>query len=450
MPFEVVWYKASNWTTWAGQSNVMLVAMTAPVPHDLQSVWEYPLFEALFGRRSRRFGRGFAMTEGPFHYSSPHPPLPLSELEEALLVAAGFGCSGIALWELSRPSPYLGRTGRTFPTTSGGLRTALFFTNEAGIHVIDPAGPSARKLREVESADERERVLALHREHRKLIKPGRLDIPRRVPPLSGHDWWDSNGPGSTLFMPVCDVSQSLISLIAQFVDPQLERFARGRRGVHIVDDRHGFRSAGCERWVKSGFLNGDDVFTLSQLERQACYYMFSEPAAICQNMFLATEAIGLGGWMHCGFLSREIFTELGFTMVVPDGMPLLANPVGFAGIFEAYCPPFFPSMDAAVDAVLQAPAPSPGTESSAPTAFNMSEAEHRRSTVSVSEEGIACTKAVCNYIYETYGRFPGSLDAMHMMWFFQAHHLDTDFYDRFFRPGAYGRTHAAHLATWHR
>jgi hypothetical protein len=425
--------------------------MTAPIPHDLQSVWDYPLFEALFGRRSRRFGRGFAMAEGPFQYTSPHPPLPLSELEEALLVAAGVGCSGIALWELSRPSPYHGRIGRTFPTTSGGRRTALLFTNDTGVYIGDPAGPSANRLREVETNDGREHVLALYREHRKQIKPGRLDIPRRSPPLSGHDWWDSNGPGSTLFMPVCDVSQSLISLTAQFVDPQLERFARGRRGMHIVDDRHGFRSAGCERWVERGFLAADDVLTLSQLERQACYYMFSEPAAICQNMFLATEAIGLGGWMHCGFLSRAILGSLGFTMVIPEDTPLLANPVGLAGVFEAYCPPFFPSMDAAVEAVLRPPSRSASAaDASTPSAYLMSDAEHRRSTVSVSEEGIACTKAVCNYVYETYGRFPGNLDAMHLMWFFQAHHLDTDFYDRFFRPGAYGPTHAAHLATWHR
>jgi hypothetical protein len=254
--------------------------MSAPVPHDLESVWEYPLFEALFGRRSRRFGRGFAMSEGPFQYTSPHPPLPLSELEEALLVAAGIGCSGIALWEMIHPSPYRGSTGRTYASTSGGRRTALFFTNDSGIYVVDPAGPSASRVREVETADQRERVLALYREHRKLLKPGRLDIPRRMPPLSGHDWWDSNGPGSTLFMPVCDVSHSLISLTAQFVDPQLERFVRDRRGMHIVDDRHGFRSAGCDAWVKTGFLDGDAVLTLSQLERQACYFMFSEPAAI--------------------------------------------------------------------------------------------------------------------------------------------------------------------------
>ena len=38
---------------------------------------------------------------------------------------------------------------------------------------------------------------------------------------------------------------------------------------------------------------------------------------------------------------------------------------------------------------------------------------------------------------------------MHLMWVMQVHHLDTDFYDRFFRPGAYGATHPAHLGTWH-
>ena len=58
-------------------------------------------------------------------------------------------------------------------------------------------------------------------------------------------------------------------------------------------------------------------------------------------------------------------------------------------------------------------------------------------------------KGVCNYIFDTYGRSPGTGDAMHLMWMLQAHHLDTDFHDRFFRPGAYGATHAAHPAAWH-
>jgi len=180
--------------------------------------------------------------------------------------------------------------------------------------------------------------------------------------------------------------------------------------------------------------------------------MFSEPAAICQNMFLATEAIGLGGWMHCGILSREIFEALGFAIVEPQEQPGLANPVGLDRVFQAHCPPYFESMDAAVDAVLrpllrEETTPSAAHGSQVP--YRISDDDHRNGAVSVSEEGIACTKAVCNYIHQTYGRFPATVDAMHLMWMMQAHHLDTDYYDRFFRPGAYGSTHAGHMAKWH-
>ena len=70
----------------------------------LHSAWDYSLFEAIYGRRSRRFGLGFETTEGPFRYKSEHRPVPLSELEEALLVAAGFGVTGLPLL-LPTPSP---------------------------------------------------------------------------------------------------------------------------------------------------------------------------------------------------------------------------------------------------------------------------------------------------------------------------------------------------------
>ena len=170
--------------------------------------------------------------------------------------------------------------------------------------------------------------------------------------MSGHDLWDSNRPGSTLFLPVCDVSASLISLIAQFVDPALRRYAPAGGGMNIVDDRHGCRPAGTERWLKDGFLDAERILPLSIVERQACYYVFSEPAAICQNMFLATEAVGLGGWKHCGFLSLEILERMGFRIVAANGGTTFGNPVGLDGVFEASCPPYHLTMDAAVDAVL--------------------------------------------------------------------------------------------------
>src|SRR5947199_6224304 len=102
-------------------------------------------------------------------------------------------------------------------------------------------------------------------------------------------------------------------------------------------------------------------------------------------------------------------------------------------------------MDAAVDAVFSR-TPREGT---APVPHRVSDEEHRAGTVRISAEGLACTKAICNYIHDTYGRFPGGTDAMHLMWVIQAHHIDTDYYDRFFGPGAYGPVHATHMANWH-
>ncbi len=419
--------------------------MTASAP--LDQAWNYPLFEALYRRRSRRFGLGFEMPEGPFKYKSAHAPLPLSELEEALLLGAGAGFSGFAFWDLPTSTHYPHShsqprvSGRTFPTTRPGGHTTLFWTNDDGFYVLDD-NVEPTKLREIETAEERGKLLDIYRTQRRTLGQGRLDIPRHVLPMSGHDLWDSNQPGSTLFLPVCDVSAEVISLIAQFVDPALRRYAPASGGFNIVDDRHGNRPAGTEPWLKSGLLDAELVLPLSILERQACYYVFSEPAAICQNMFLATEALGLGGWKHCGFLSLEILQRMGFRLA-GDGP--FGNPIGRDGVVTASCPPWYPTMDAAVDAVF-----SRIREAGDAVPHRMSSEAHRAGAIRLSAEGLACTKAVCNYIYDTYGRFPGTTDAMHLMWVMQAHHIDTDYYDRFFGSDAYGPQHAAHMATWHR
>lgn len=429
--------------------------MTQPAVSGLiQNVWQHPLFEALYGRRSRRFGLGFEITEGPFLYKSERNALPLSELEEALLVAAGVGVSGTPLWDMARPVALAAGLGRTFGSTSGGRRTALFFTNDAGAYVIDP-GAAATKVREVEEPEERERILAVYRERRRTLGPGRLRIPRRVPPLFGHNLWDSNMPGSTLFMPVCDVSQSVIALLLQLVDGEAGRFvAKHGGGMYVVDDRHGFRPAGTEKWVRSGFLDREKILPLSILEREACYFIFNEPAVICHNIFLATEALGVGGWMHCGFLSLGVLETLGFDMVASGAPGSYPNPVGLRGVFEGYCPPYFRDMDGAVDAVVARLARK-GLEQTdrlppqGPTPYVLPDSDYRERITEITDEGIACTKAICNYIHDTYGRFPATVDTMHLMWFMQAHHLDLEFYARYFKPGACGRTHMAHMDAWH-
>ena len=62
--------------------------------------WNYPLFDAIFNRRSRRMALGAEIPAGPTKYKSNKPPMPLDDVEEALLVEAGTGISGMNLSDL--------------------------------------------------------------------------------------------------------------------------------------------------------------------------------------------------------------------------------------------------------------------------------------------------------------------------------------------------------------
>ena len=46
---------------------------------------------------------------------------------------------------------------------------------------------------------------------------------------------------------------------------------------------------------------------------------------------------------------------------------------------------------------------------------------------------------MAQYIFDTFGKFPGTVPSVFILNYLQAHHLDLDFYDRFFKPGAYLR-----------
>jgi hypothetical protein len=54
-----------------------------------------------------------------------------------------------------------------------------------------------------------------------------------------------------------------------------------------------------------------------------------------------------------------------------------------------------------------------------------------------------------SYIYDTFGKLPGTVPTVHVLMYLQAQHLDPDLYDKFFRPDAYLDTHAEHQARWH-
>jgi hypothetical protein len=61
-----------------------------------------------------------------------------------------------------------------------------------------------------------------------------------------------------------------------------------------------------------------------------------------------------------------------------------------------------------------------------------------------SDSAIAATIAYCDYVYERYGRFPANSGPFRTVLAHQAHHLDSDFYNRFYRKGTLSDTQRQH------
>jgi len=60
----------------------------------LEVASSFPALEAIFTRRARRFALGAELT-GPLAYRSDKEPIPLAFEEEAILVAAATGVTGV-------------------------------------------------------------------------------------------------------------------------------------------------------------------------------------------------------------------------------------------------------------------------------------------------------------------------------------------------------------------
>ena len=196
-----------------------------------------------------------------------------------------------------------------------------------------------------------------------------------------------------------------------------------------------------------GVLNKNKPLPLGALEKIIVSWLCAEGAMMGTLMQLAMAAMGLGGWMHGGFTplvvmgGTPVCRGLGFRFVQGKEEPL-PNPVGLDGYFEGFCPPYYKTMADAVDAAVKDMGESldEWERRGMTLPHTITNKEFEKGVPGVSEDGVACVKDICTYIYETYGKFPAFNDTMHLLYFIQAHHLDLDFYDKYFKKGAYLQT----------
>ena len=464
----------------------------------LAKLFRYPLMSAIAERRTRRISRGTSLKAAGLSHASSNAPAPLSPLEEAVLIVST-GLTGATMHDgpLEMPdgakelgTPFLNVIGRSASSPDNSQATSFFMINDDGIWLLKKLrGREALALLgelppKWEDWSENDWLGAAESiKHR--ISDRRLEFPRHFPYYLGWNKQISNRPGTTIFFPVVDCTRACINILLILLsEPDGERplfiddWQKFRptdlmevaawAAVHLgfVDKEIPYQPIGGIERARGGFVNPEINLPLGLASTMRVDF---EAFFLLQNLMLVGQGMGLGGWVHASvappyILQRDPAREwfgLGFRMhkpgkkwhewpPVPSTQP---NPVGIDGVLEGLCPPYISSMSEAVDRVCEEKYGSKGTYGDADV-FARSYRRRRdaeeflRNAEPYSKEAIQYTKDVCNYIYETYGRFPAHVNAFHVpgIWL-QFSHLELEYYRKFYNPALF-RRQARHDASW--
>lgn len=421
------------------------------LPSGFEDMLQFGFIEALLGRRSRRFLMGGEIPDGVFAYKSKHEPVPLSELEKLLVVAA---CGGNTSWHhllyrAAHYAPHLSNYsgaagGRTFPSAAGFHTSKTFFTDDGGVYLLDVRDAPAFAERAEDGSLQLDVLLEDLRSHVRKISDGRLALPPETPYVEPHNTWVVNRPGTLLVIPVGDLAQHMLLNICYML----------QNGLVIVDDVHGRQIPGIEKFQSIVDIN--NTWPLTFVEQLSMAELTAELSTGCYAGALMLQAMGLGGWMFNGMDPFAVLGAsgdatvrgLGFRYDTDARWPY-PNPTGLAGAMEGFCPPHYDDMKAAVEAVCDRKF-GPGGPFHGDTPGPWKDSRRVRTSAQVhNEEFRACVALQAQYIFDTFGKFPGTVPSIFLITYLQAHHLDLEFYDTFYQPGAYLRTHALHMQRWH-
>ncbi len=212
-------------------------------PAGFDEMRKYPLFDALFKRRSRRISVGIkSVPAGSNTYTSNAAPQPLSELEEAILIAA-VGMTGLTLpdrpFETTTGEKILGTPNLNFPGRAAGSTdncqaTHFFLFNDAGTYFL-------KRLDTIDPTEPVTPALLIRRANASKVKLSdkRPEFPREFPYYLDSNRFLSNTPGSTVLFPVVDMTQQYINAL-----------------MYLLTERSSFRSvcsARCARRSRRSF-----------------------------------------------------------------------------------------------------------------------------------------------------------------------------------------------------
>jgi hypothetical protein len=420
---------------------------------------------------------GMKIESGPFAYESHHEPLPLSETEEAVLAFAACGVTGYALADLSYGrgqggGMLAGLLGRAVASPDAINTVSVFVTNDEATYLLKrPQDFAPDEIPTLMELARREELVGLYRKGRIKIADGRAAPPVQPGYNFNINRWALYAPGGTYFLPVEEMTAIYINAMLEAFDEEM--------AIFVVDERANFRPAGISRFAQSngGHLNDDTssgrMATIQAIEASLAEACAIEQGMVLQNVALMSQALGLGGYPNFARHEFGWFQALGFRMEeMPASQYLGANrlistalrllgrdqpvpyPLGLERggeiLLKPFCPPYYPSMEAAVREFVERKFGPQGVFRGGVSASSWREpAEKTAGILAPSEAAIEATVAYCEYVYDRYGRFPAYSAPFRTVLGHQATHVDVDFYDRFYHPDALSETQRQHTDRWH-
>jgi hypothetical protein len=459
----------------------------------LEDFLNYPFAQAIQDRRTRRVAQGTSLEQGAQPYTSSNSPSPLTELEEAILIAST-SVTGAVMHDgptqKKDGSPELGTmflevAGRAGSSADNAQATSFFMTNDEGVWLIDrPRGKRAVELfTEIpprwEDRTEDDWISFANAVKRKVYD-GRMSFPEQQwPYFLGWNGQMSNQPGTTQFLPVVDNTRQYINVLLILLSE-----AKGQVPL-FVDDWQPFRPKNALEWAawaasklglvdpipyqpiggikraRGGISSPDVPAPLGSITTARTDY---EAHFLFQNLMLTAEALRLGSWVHGAPMIPHVWQRdpaagvlgLGFREYSAKTFdsrfkrwpPVPASQkayVGIDGVLEGLCPPYVNDMGAAVDQVLEEKFGPDGTYTNAEV---FAQSYRDRDTAETylkaaghpPAEAVAYTKEICRYLVDTYGRFPAHTDPFHLpgIWV-QCSHLEIEYYEQYSNPRHFRR-----------
>jgi hypothetical protein len=269
-------------------SQERILKINGAIKKTLDDFLKFPLSEAITGRRARRFCMGAEIPDGVLSFKSRHEPLPLSELEQLLLLSYMGGVTGwhFAIMRHERYAPKLSNysaspVGRTFPSAAGFITSELFYTDDNGTYIF----PTRDFHPEIEINDGKvdlEEFLSVHKKRIRKLSDKRLHIPRSEPYMEGHNTWIANHEGSTFVMPVGDLAQHTLSVISFYT----------QNGFPLYDDIAKKPIPGIEKY--GNIVDINKALPLTAVEQGSLAELTTELSTSCYAGILTLQAMGLG------------------------------------------------------------------------------------------------------------------------------------------------------------